>query len=213
MKVLLKNKIWDLVSLLKGKKIVGCKSVFSINHKADRSIEQSKERLVAKGYTQTYDIDHQETLSPVEKLNIARVLLFLVANLDYPLHQFDVKNVFFHGDLEKEVYMDIPLNYIASSSIGVVWVSSDCRRVSYSSNVDNVELEENQASGTSFEDDSDDCEFEEVRCELGVVEGQLCNIPFELYDLPDLREILSLDTWNSCLTEDEGLIWTNRLFG
>ena len=92
-------------------------------------------------------------------------------------------------------------------------VSSDCRRVSYSSNVDNVVLEENQASGTSFEDDSDDCEFEEVRCELGVVEGQLCNIPFELYDLPDLREILSLDTWNSCLTEDERLIWTNRLFG
>ena len=92
-------------------------------------------------------------------------------------------------------------------------VSSDCRRVSYSSNVDNMVLEENQASGTSFEDDSDDCEFEEVRCELGVLEGQLCNIPFELYDLPDLREILSLDTWNSCLTEDERLIWTNRLFG
>ena len=120
MKALQKNKIWDLVSLLKGKKIVGCKSVFSINHKTDRSIEQSKERLVAKGYTQTYDIDYQETLSPVEKLNIARVLLFLVANLDWPLHQFEVKNVFLHGDLEKEVHMDIPLNYIASSSIGVV---------------------------------------------------------------------------------------------
>lgn len=120
MKALQKNKIWDLVSLLKGKKIVGCKPVFSINHKADRSIEQYKERLVAKGYTQTYDIDYQETLSPVEKLNIARVLLFLVANLDWPLHQFDVKNAFLHGDLEKEVYMDIPLNYIASSSIGVV---------------------------------------------------------------------------------------------
>ena len=49
-------------------------------------------------------------------------------------------------------------------------VSSDCRQVSYSSNVDNMVLEENQASGTCFEDDSDDCEFEEVRCELGVVE-------------------------------------------
>ena len=88
MKALQKNKIWDLVSLLKGKKIVGCKPVFSINHKADRSIEKSKERLVAKGYIQTYDIDYQETLSPVEKLNIARVLLFLAANLDWPLHQF-----------------------------------------------------------------------------------------------------------------------------
>ncbi|CAL2233067.1 unnamed protein product [Prunus armeniaca] len=36
-----------------------------------------------------------------------RVLLSLVANLNWPLHQFD--NVFLHGDLEEEVYMDSPL--------------------------------------------------------------------------------------------------------
>ena len=91
MKALQKNKIWDLVPLPKEKKIVGCKSVFSINHKADRFIERYKARLVAKGYTQTYDIYYQETFSPVAKLNIVRVLLSLVANLDWLLHQFDLK--------------------------------------------------------------------------------------------------------------------------
>ncbi|EEF47121.1 uncharacterized protein LOC8270809 [Ricinus communis] len=57
--------------------------------------------------------------------------------------------------------------------------------------------------GADLGDDSDDCELTELHCELGMVEGQLFSIPYELYDLPDLREILSLDTWNSCLTEEE----------
>ena len=90
---------------------MGCKWVFSIKHKADGSVERYKAKLVAKGYIQTYGIDYQETFSPVVKLNTVRVLLSLVANLDWSLHQFDVKNTLLHGDLEKKVYMDIPPDF------------------------------------------------------------------------------------------------------
>ncbi|GAU31183.1 hypothetical protein TSUD_316080 [Trifolium subterraneum] len=58
--------------------------------------------------SQTYGIDYSETFAPVAKLNTVRILLSLAANLDWPLHQLDVKNVFLNGDLEEEVYMDIP---------------------------------------------------------------------------------------------------------
>jgi hypothetical protein len=66
-----------------------------MKYKANEIVERYKMRLVAKGYTQTYSIDYQKTFSLVAKLNTIRILLSLVASLDWPLHQFDVNNVFF----------------------------------------------------------------------------------------------------------------------
>ena len=42
-----------------------------------------------------------KTFALVAKLNTIRVLLSLAANLDWPLHQLDVKNAFLNGDLRE----------------------------------------------------------------------------------------------------------------
>ncbi|KAL5999417.1 hypothetical protein ACLOJK_037702 [Asimina triloba] len=54
-----------------------------------------------------------------------------------------------------------------------------------------------------YSGDDSDSEPTEAGCELCMIGDQLCSIPYELYVLPDLREILSLETWNSCLTDQE----------
>ncbi|KAM1862094.1 hypothetical protein ACFX14_002598 [Malus domestica] len=119
MMALHKNDTWEIMKLPKGKKPVGCRWVFTVKYKADGSVDRYKARLVAKGYTQTYGIDYQETFSPVTKMNTIHVLISLAANLNWPLKQFDVKNVFLHGYLEEEVYMDFPPGYNARAKTGL----------------------------------------------------------------------------------------------
>lgn len=86
-----KSGTWEIVDSPNETKIVGYKWVFTIKCKADGSVKQYKARLVAKGFTQTYGIDYQETFVPVAKINSIRILLSLAVNLDWPIHQLDIK--------------------------------------------------------------------------------------------------------------------------
>lgn len=66
-------------------------------------MERYKTKLVAKGYTKAQFIDYQEIFGPMVKMNDVRALLSLPADFNWYLEHFNVKNVFFHDNLEEEM--------------------------------------------------------------------------------------------------------------
>lgn len=113
MHALVKNETWDLVPKPKDVKPVSCKWVYKLKKKADGSIDRYKARLVARGFSQVYGEDYEETFSPVAKMTSVRVVISLAASLGWKLCQLDVKNAFLYGEIDKEIYMEQPLGYIS----------------------------------------------------------------------------------------------------
>jgi hypothetical protein len=108
MDALERNKTWDLVELPKGRKVVGCKWVYKLKKGVDDKVKRYKARLVAKEYSQNEGIDFHEIFSPVVKLVSVRVMLSLIALLDFGLEQLDVKTTF----LYIYIYMEQPEGFV-----------------------------------------------------------------------------------------------------
>ncbi|GKV01566.1 hypothetical protein SLEP1_g14113 [Rubroshorea leprosula] len=74
-----KTSTLDLVDLPTDKTLVGCKWVYKIKTHSDGSVEHYKAHLMAKCFTQEYDINYEETFAPVAYLITVCSLLAIVA--------------------------------------------------------------------------------------------------------------------------------------
>jgi len=98
MSALERNETWEIAERPKDKKAMGCRCIYIVKYQADGTLDRYKARLDAKGYTQTYGINYEETFATMAKMNTIRIIISLAAHFGWEMHQFDVKNVFLHGD-------------------------------------------------------------------------------------------------------------------
>ena len=106
---------WKLVPQSSTSNIVGCKWVFRIKRHPDGTMDRFKACLVAKGFNQRPSVDYTETFSPVIKPTTIWLILSLALSNGWSLHQLDVNNVFLHGQLTEQVFMQQPVGFIDQS--------------------------------------------------------------------------------------------------
>ena len=109
------SQVWNLVKAPNGIKPVGCKWVYKRKRGIYGKVETFKVRLVTKGYTQKEGIDYEETFSPIAMLKSIRILLSIATHYDYEIWQMDVKTAFLNGNLNEEIYMMQPEDFIAKN--------------------------------------------------------------------------------------------------
>lgn len=105
---LLKNDTWDIVKLSDSQSVVGSRMILTNKFESDGLIEKRKARIVAKGYSQKYGIDYNQTFAPVARMESMRLLFGLSAELNLEVRQFDVVTAYLNGTLDETVFMEIP---------------------------------------------------------------------------------------------------------
>ncbi|GKC41838.1 putative ribonuclease H-like domain-containing protein, partial [Tanacetum coccineum] len=106
------QKVWVLVDLPSGKKVIGTKWFFR-NKRDERSIVmKNKARLVAQGFRQEEGIDYDEVFAPVARIEAIRLFLVFASYIGFTVYQMDVKSEFLYGTIKEEVYVHQPPGFV-----------------------------------------------------------------------------------------------------
>lgn len=108
------NNTFTLTNLPEGKNTVGGKWVYAVKRNMDGS-DKYKARYVAKGYSQKYGVDYEETFSPTANMTSVRVLMQKAAQENLTLHQMDVKTAYLHAPIDCDIYLEQPEGYETKS--------------------------------------------------------------------------------------------------
>ncbi len=108
---LAENQTWTLVPRPTHQKVLGGKWVYKLKRGPGGEIQRYKARWVVRGFEQRYGIDFNETFAAVVKPMTYKALFAIAARNDWEIEQMDVKTAFLYGDLDDEVYVEMPTGF------------------------------------------------------------------------------------------------------
>ncbi|KAE8216887.1 hypothetical protein CF319_g8884, partial [Tilletia indica] len=88
---LIKNGTLEEVMVPEGVNVVSTKHVFKTKYDANGNFIKRKDRCVARGFTQEYGVDYNETYAPVARMTSLRIFLVMVIVHSFVVWQTDVE--------------------------------------------------------------------------------------------------------------------------
>jgi len=107
----MKNDVWEVVPRPEGKSMVTSRWLYKVKHVADGSIEKFKARFVARGFSRVEGVDYEETFAPMARYTSIHSIISIATEMDWKIHQMDVKTTFLNGFIQEEVYIEQPQGF------------------------------------------------------------------------------------------------------
>ena len=111
-KSLHERKVWDLIDLSKGRQTVKGRWVYAM-----KSNGCKKAQFVAKGFTQVFRIDYENTFSPVARFKTLQLLLSLAALHNWELEALDVKTAFLFSWKKRSIWINLKVLWLRARSL------------------------------------------------------------------------------------------------
>ena len=107
---LIVNEIWDVVVSFKNVNIVINKWIFKIKMHVNDTLNKLKIKLVARDFSQMYEIDYTNIFVSIVKFDTFRLFFVVVILKNLECHQMNVNNAFTKSFLKKIIYMKFSSN-------------------------------------------------------------------------------------------------------
>ena len=103
LKAMKETGTWEIVKRPKEGEILTTKWVFKI-----KDGKTYKARLVARGCESKKELSWTQVYAPVAKMESVRSFLVMILEKGFVVRQTDFKNAFLNGELEEEIYIELP---------------------------------------------------------------------------------------------------------
>jgi len=106
------NGTWELVKRPPNAKVT--KTIWVLRVKKDQYgfVEKFKARLVVQGCNQIEGVDYTDSYSPVLKKTTIRLMTAISVQQNLTCRQLDVKSAYLHSDIEEDIYIEQPLDFV-----------------------------------------------------------------------------------------------------